>query len=207
MFLKKYKLAVAAFAFALSGVSANAVTLTIEDIPMNTLFGELTYSGNVGDILGFYTGGVIVPPADAPLSDAKAERYASGNNAYEESLVQSLTGLAVVSLGGSELTITSNSATVAGNTYFTTKFAQSVAVFWNTTDSDIVVTFDDSNNTCTTGQNGNSNECGGISHFKAISDGTFDPPGGVVPLPAGLPLLLSALGFGGLLRLRKRKAA
>jgi hypothetical protein len=29
----------------------------------------------------------------------------------------------------------------------------------------------------------------------------------VVPLPAGLPLLLSALGLGGLLRLRRRKAA
>ncbi len=34
-----------------------------------------------------------------------------------------------------------------------------------------------------------------------------DPPGGVIPLPAGLPLMLSALGIGGLIARRKRKAA
>lgn len=34
-----------------------------------------------------------------------------------------------------------------------------------------------------------------------------DPSGGVIPLPAGLPLILSALGLTGLLRLRHRKSA
>lgn len=34
-----------------------------------------------------------------------------------------------------------------------------------------------------------------------------DPPGGVIPLPAGLPLLLSAIGIGGLMSRRKRKTA
>lgn len=57
-----------------------------------------------------------------------------------------------------------------------------------------------------------SNTTGGlkgdaVSHISLYGGDVFDPPGGVVPLPAGLPLLLSALGLGGLLRLRQRKAA
>ncbi|SDN58753.1 hypothetical protein SAMN05216196_101988 [Lutimaribacter pacificus] len=34
-----------------------------------------------------------------------------------------------------------------------------------------------------------------------------DPGGGVIPLPAGLPLLLTAVGIGGLIGRRKRKSA
>ena len=34
-----------------------------------------------------------------------------------------------------------------------------------------------------------------------------DPPGGVIPVPAGLPLLISALGVFGIVRSRKRKSA
>jgi hypothetical protein len=46
-----------------------------------------------------------------------------------------------------------------------------------------------------------------VSHISLFG-GTNDDPGvGIIPLPAGLPLLLSALGLGGLLRLRQRKAA
>jgi hypothetical protein len=45
-----------------------------------------------------------------------------------------------------------------------------------------------------------------VSHIS-LYGGTTDPGGTIIPLPAGLPLLLSALGLGGLLRLRRRKAA
>ena len=51
---------------------------------------------------------------------------------------------------------------------------------------------------------------GGKVYFEfpqGNSNITFFDSVGVVPLPAGLPLLLSALGLGGLLRLRQRKAA
>ncbi|WP_299785878.1 VPLPA-CTERM sorting domain-containing protein [uncultured Marivita sp.] len=208
--------AVATFLSVFGGFGANAATITLNivDIPETTLFGQLSYTGNIGDILGFYSDGLTVPPASAPLSTSKAERYDTppgSGNAGMETLVQSLTGLAVVNLGGTELPISNSSATVAANTYFTTKFGQSVAVFWNTSDLDILVTFDDSNNTCS-GQKGNSNQCGTISHFKAISDGTGGGGGGTgpmlpVPLPAGLPLILSGLGVFGFLRLRSRKSA
>lgn len=53
----------------------------------------------------------------------------------------------------------------------------------------------------------------GVSHVTLYGgmcpagDTTCGPVGGTIPLPAGLPLLLSAIGIGGLLARRKRKAA
>ncbi|GGO60539.1 hypothetical protein SAMN05444398_11361 [Roseovarius pacificus] len=46
-----------------------------------------------------------------------------------------------------------------------------------------------------------------LSHLSVYARGGNTPPGGVIPLPAGLPLMLSALGIGGLIARRKRKAA
>jgi hypothetical protein len=112
----------------------------------------------------------------------------------------------MVDLGGTELPIVGSSATVAGNTYFTAKFAQSVGVFWNTTDNDIVVTFISSNE-CQSDSSIPNNQCGGISHYKVAPDGSDDPGDFVVPLPAGLPLVLTGLGVMGVLRARKRKQA
>lgn len=177
------------------GAAAATITIDIEDVPKTTLFGQLTYEGSAGDILGFY---------DGATSTSLAERFDSGNNSDEENLVATLTGLSMVNLGGTELPITGSSASIAANTFFTAKFAKSIAVFHNITDSAILVTFDSSNSTCTNGKNGNANQCGGISHYKAISDGTTLSS---MPLPAGVPLVLTALGAFGVLRLRSRKGS
>lgn len=48
----------------------------------------------------------------------------------------------------------------------------------------------------------------GTSHISLYGYGKpSDPPGGVIPLPAGLPLLLTVVGIGGLIGRRKRKSA
>ena len=46
-----------------------------------------------------------------------------------------------------------------------------------------------------------------LSGFKSGCGVGDDPTGGTIPLPAGLPLLLTALGLGGMLRLRTRSAS
>ncbi|WP_139170500.1 hypothetical protein [Lutimaribacter saemankumensis] len=54
---------------------------------------------------------------------------------------------------------------------------------------------------------GGSGGGGGLSNLSVAGVYVSDPPGGVIPLPAGLPLLLSAIGIGGLISRRKRKTA
>ncbi|MEO3414715.1 VPLPA-CTERM sorting domain-containing protein [Roseovarius sp. CAU 1744] len=49
-----------------------------------------------------------------------------------------------------------------------------------------------------------SEPASGFKHPCGVDE---DPPGGVIPVPAGLPLLLSAMGVFGIVRARKRKAA
>ncbi len=44
-------------------------------------------------------------------------------------------------------------------------------------------------------------------YLESVTIQYDDGTGGTIPLPAGLPLLLSALGMGGLLRLRQQRAA
>lgn len=46
----------------------------------------------------------------------------------------------------------------------------------------------------------------GLPHFTWYK-AKQDPPRGVIPVPAGLPLLLLAMGVFGIVRARKRKAA
>lgn len=46
----------------------------------------------------------------------------------------------------------------------------------------------------------------GLSGIEEFGDNDF-PPGGIIPVPAGLPLLLSAMGVFAIVRARKRKAA
>lgn len=173
--------------------TASALTVTIKDVAGTTVFGAInTDIGSLGDVVGWF---------DGAWNDTMAERFASGSNKYESDLVATASGLTSVKLGGTELAISGSTATVAANTYFTAKFGQSLAVFHNTLDDAIKVTFDKS--VCTSSV---SNQCGTISHYKAISDGstpdTPDTP--AVPLPAAGWLLIGA--FGGLAAMRRKKS-
>lgn len=191
-----------AASFATSSAWAATITLDVQNVvtapDTPTVFGVLQYEGTLGDILGFY---------NATTSNALAERFDAGNNGDEEDLVETLTGLTMVSLGGTELPITGTSASVAANTYFTAKFGGSVAVFHNTTDSAITVSFDASSNDACKEIGLSPSLCGGISHYKVVSDGTTSddddddtPP---VPLPAAGWMLIA--GVGGLYAMRRRR--
>ena len=168
--------------FATAGTAA---TVTIQSIGGTPVYGTLSYTGADSAIQGFYSGA---------LNDTLAERYASGNNAYESALVAGIAGLPGLSLGGTELAISGSSTTIEAYTYFTTKFAQSLAVFYNGSAGAIEVSF--SSEGCTA----ISRECGGISHYKHV---TVDGPPSVVPLPAAGLMLLTALGGLGFARRRK----
>ncbi len=165
--------------------AASAATVTIQDVSGSPVYGALSYTGADSDIQGYYGGA---------WNDLLAERYAAGNNAYESNLVAGITGISGLDLGGTALAIVGSSTTIAAYTYFTAKFAQSLAVFYNGTANAIQVSFSSSECTATT-----NNVCGEISHYKHV---TVEP--GVVPLPAGGVLMLTALG--GLAFARRRKA-
>lgn len=182
--LRKATLA-ATLVLGMAGV-AQAATLTIKNLAETITFGSLSYTGAVGDIQGYFNGA---------FSDTLAERFDSGNNPEESALVGGIIGDPDLDLGGTELPITGSSASIDGYTYFTAKFGQSVAVFYNTLATSITVTFAKSD-TCK--DQAPNNQCGGISHYKHV---TVTPQ---VPLPAGLPLL--ALGLGALALVRRRKA-
>ncbi|MEL6958099.1 MAG: VPLPA-CTERM sorting domain-containing protein [Pseudomonadota bacterium] len=175
-----------------SATASYAASITITDQPSTTVFGTLTYTGADSDIVGYYGG------STSPLL---AERYPSGSNGYESALLASAFGLDPgLNLGGSELPITGTGTTIAGNTYFTAKFGQSLALFHNTTSQSIDVSWiEGSSQDCKSG-GFSPNACGGISHYKHV---TIDPS--VVPLPASG--LLSLLGLAGFAALRRRKTA
>lgn len=197
--MKKFGIMALATVVALGmGISAKAATISLDVQDLGTpptTFGTLTYEGDLGEILGFYDGGT---------SDSLAERFgatAPFTNSDEEALVASLTGLSVVNLSG-DIPLSSTSATIDANNYFTAKFAQSIAVFHNTSDRSIVVSFSNTTD-CQETSLFTNNECGGISHYKQVSDGT--PPGNV-PLPAGAWFVLPGIAAFAMLR-RRRKLA
>lgn len=179
------KIAAAALLSVGFATAGSAATVTIQSVGGSPIFGTLTYTGADSDIQGFYSGS---------LNDTLAERYASGNNAYESNLVASLAGLPGLDLGGTELPLVGSSTTIAAFTYFTAKFAQSLAVFYNGTANAIDVSFSSSSCTSTV-----RNQCGAISHYKHV---TVTPPN-VVPLPAAGLMLLTAVGAMGFARRRK----
>jgi opacity protein-like surface antigen len=174
-----------ALAVALGG-AAQAATVTIQNVGGTIVYGTLSYAGADSDIQGYYNGA---------FSDLLAERFPAGNNADESALVGGIAGISGLDLGGTELPITGSSATIAGYTYFTAKFGQSLAVFYNALSTSITVTFAPSD-TCRS-QADSPSHCGGISHYKHV---TVTP----VPLPAAGFLLLGTLG--GLLALRRKVA-
>ena len=189
------KLICAAFSAGLIASGASAATVTIQDVGGTVAYASITYAGTDSDILGWY---------DNAWNLTLAEWFPGGNNPYESDLVGDIIGDPNLNLGGTELTISGQSVTVPGNTYFTAKFNQSLAVFHNTSDSAIEFTFALDPDCRDVGA---ANECGALSHSKHVSDGSNNnnnnPP--VVPLPAAGWLLIGALG--GLAAFRRKKTA
>lgn len=186
------------FAFSLSiGMTSGASgsTVTIQNVGGTIVYGSISYTGASSDILGWYNGAWV---------ENLAERFAAGNNASESSLVGNIIGNPTLNLGSTELPLVGQSTTVPQNTYFTAKFGQSLAIFHNTSDGALSVTFSKDDN-CKDFAASNA-DCGGISHFKHVGDGTptGDDVTTPVPLPAAGWMLLAGLGLLGAMRRRHR---
>jgi len=189
---RKFLLSAAIWAMS-SATYATAATVTLTDLAESGNIGFVSYSGIDSDIQGYFNGA---------LNNTKAELFASGNNGYESGLVEGIAGLPTgsLNLGGTEISGSNpgNVWTVAGSSYFTIKFAKSIFVLFNSTASNVEVTFaadPDCKDIFA------SNQCSSkVSHSKFV---TVEGPS-AVPLPAAGWLLIAGLGgLGALRRFRK----
>lgn len=153
---------------------------------MSITYGELQYTGADSDIVGFYDGGT---------SEIYASRFDGGSAHDEATLLYTSFGLTgtVEKLDGPD---SSTSLTIGANNYFTAKFGTSLALFHNTTDTEITVSWIKGDNDDCKSIGASPSQCGGISYFKYV-------PLNVVPVPASGVLLLAGLAGLGLARRRR----
>jgi len=170
---------VLAFGFA-SGAAAATITLNAPSAATITIDCPLGCQGYVGS-------------PTASLSPTNADAYSIGN-ANEGNLAINLNGLIGTSFSVSDVSKTDLSP--ASEDF---DFSVGAGIFFAKYGTWTSFLVSDAAQTVTFKKAGQGPA--GLSNYGTI--GTS-----VIPLPAGLPLLLSALGLGGLLRLRqKRKTA